>query len=136
MLPGRLDVIFPVLHGTYGEDGTVQGLLELAGIAYVGAGVLGSAIGMDKGAQKRLLRDVGIPVVRFSSITRTDHEEDPGAARKYADQLGYPVFVKPNAMGSSIGITRVDRRIRPCGGDRRCVPVRSQGPYRGGMRGA
>jgi D-alanine-D-alanine ligase len=107
VLPGRLDVIFPVLHGTYGEDGTVQGLLELADIAYVGAGVLGSAIGMDKGAQKRLLRDVGIPVVRFSSITRADHEEDSGLARKYADQLGYPVFVKPNAMGSSIGITRV-----------------------------
>jgi D-alanine-D-alanine ligase len=106
-LPGRLDVIFPVLHGTYGEDGTVQGLLELAGIAYVGAGVLGSAIGMDKGAQKRLLRDVGIPVVRFSSITRAEHEENPELARKYADQLGYPVFVKPNALGSSIGITRV-----------------------------
>ena len=74
MLPGPLDVIFPVLHGTYGEDGTVQGLLELAGIAYVGAGVLGSAIGMDKDAQKRLLRDVGIPVVRaILRSTRADH---------------------------------------------------------------
>jgi D-alanine-D-alanine ligase len=106
-LPGRLDVIFPVLHGTYGEDGTVQGLLELAGIAYVGAGVLGSAIGMDKGTQKRLLRDVGIPVVKFFSLTRTDRDENSALARQYANQLGYPVFVKPNALGSSIGISRV-----------------------------
>jgi len=106
-LPGPIDVIFPVLHGTYGEDGTVQGLLELADLPYVGAGVLGSAIGMDKEAQKRLLRDAGIPVVRFFSSTRADHEEDPGMARRYADQLGYPVFVKPNALGSSIGISRV-----------------------------
>jgi D-alanine-D-alanine ligase len=106
-LPGRIDVIFPVLHGTYGEDGTVQGLLELAGIAYVGAGVLGSAIGMDKGTQKRLLRDVGIPVVKFFSLTRTDHDENSALARQYANQLGYPVFVKPNALGSSIGISRV-----------------------------
>jgi len=106
-LPGPIDVIFPVLHGTYGEDGTVQGLLELAGIPYVGAGVLGSAIGMDKDAQKRLLRDAGIPVVRYFSITRADAEDDPALARRLADQLGYPVFVKPNALGSSIGITRV-----------------------------
>jgi D-alanine-D-alanine ligase len=106
-LPGPIDVIFPVLHGTYGEDGTVQGLLELADVPYVGAGVLGSAIGMDKYAQKRLLRDAGIPVVRYFSITRADAEDDPALARRLADQLGYPVFVKPNALGSSIGITRV-----------------------------
>jgi len=106
-LPGPLDVIFPVLHGTYGEDGTVQGLLELAGIPYVGAGVLGSAIGMDKETQKRLLRDAGIPVVQFFYTTHASHKDNPGLARQNADRLGYPVFVKPNALGSSIGISRV-----------------------------
>lgn len=106
-LPGPLDVIFPVLHGTYGEDGTVQGLLELAGIPYVGAGVLGSAIGMDKDAQKRLLRDAGIPVVRFHAVTRAALEADPALAARCAQELGYPIFVKPNALGSSIGISRV-----------------------------
>jgi D-alanine-D-alanine ligase len=105
--PGPLDVIFPVLHGTYGEDGTIQGLFELAGIPYVGAGVLGSAIGMDKDTQKRLFRDNGIPVVRYYSLSRADALKDRGLARRLADQLGYPVFVKPNALGSSIGITRV-----------------------------
>jgi D-alanine-D-alanine ligase len=102
-----LDVIFPVLHGTYGEDGTVQGLLELAGIPYVGAGVLGSAIGMNKDIQKRLLRDAGIPVVRYFSLTQAEAADDRGRARRLADELGYPVFVKPNALGSSIGISRV-----------------------------
>jgi D-alanine-D-alanine ligase len=102
-----LDVIFPVLHGTYGEDGTVQGLLELAGIPYVGAGVLGSAIGMDKGIQKSLLRNTGIPVVRYFSLTQTDADDDRTRARRLAAELGYPVFVKPNALGSSIGINRV-----------------------------
>ena len=79
-IPG-LDVVFPVLHGTYGEDGTVQGLLELAGIAYVGAGVLGSAIGMDKDAQKRLLRDAGVAVVKYFAIDRADYHRDAGAWR-------------------------------------------------------
>lgn len=102
-----LDVIFPVLHGSYGEDGTIQGLLELAGIPYVGAGVLGSAVGMDKDAQKRLLRDSGIPVVRFVSLDRRQHGEQPTLAERLANELGYPVFVKPNAMGSSIGTTKV-----------------------------
>jgi len=104
---GPLDVIFPVLHGTYGEDGTVQGLLELAGIPYVGTGVLGSAVGMDKDTHKRLLRDSGIPVVRYFSLSRIDASEDRRLARRLANQLGYPLFVKPNALGSSIGITRV-----------------------------
>src|SRR5713101_469328 len=104
-----LDVIFPVLHGTYGEDGTVQGLLELAGIPYVGAGVLGSALGMDKDAQKRLLRDAGVPVVRYFAIDRADFRENPGSATRYARMLGFPVFVKPNALGSSIGISKVKR---------------------------
>jgi D-alanine-D-alanine ligase len=102
-----LDVIFPILHGTYGEDGTVQGLLELAGIPYVGAGVLGSAIGLDKDVQKRLLRDADIPVVRYFSLTLAEASDDRGRARRLAEELGYPVFVKPNALGSSVGINRV-----------------------------
>src|SRR5208282_4663483 len=108
-LPGPLDVIFPVLHGTYGEDGTVQGLLELAGIPYVGAGVLGSAIGMDKDAQKRLLRDAGVPVVRYAMIPRHEYRDDPAIALRLAGGLGYPLFVKPNALGSSVGISKVKR---------------------------
>ncbi|HLW69282.1 MAG TPA: D-alanine--D-alanine ligase family protein [Candidatus Binataceae bacterium] len=110
LLPGPLDVIFSLLHGTYGEDGTVQGLLELSGIPYVGAGVLGSAIGMDKDVQKRLMRDAGIPVVRYFSLTRTELEDDPPRPARMIDELGLPVFVKPNALGSSIGITRVAQR--------------------------
>jgi D-alanine-D-alanine ligase len=96
-----------VLHGTFGEDGTVQGLLDLTGIPYVGAGVLGSALGMDKDAQKRILRASGIPVVRHFALTRAAADDDPRAARRLADELGYPVFVKPNALGSSIGISKV-----------------------------
>jgi len=106
-LPGPLDAVFPVLHGTFGEDGTVQGLLDLAGIPYVGAGVLGSAIGMDKDAQKRLLASAGIPVVRYFALASSDFQRKPALARRYANELGYPVFVKPNALGSSIGISRV-----------------------------
>lgn len=108
-LGGPLDVVIPVLHGTYGEDGSVQGLLELAGVPYVGAGVLGSAIGLDKDTQKRVLRDAGLPVVKYASLTRTDHEERPALAKKLARELGYPVFVKPNALGSSVGISKVKR---------------------------
>src|SRR5215475_1267085 len=104
-----VDVVFPVLHGTYGEDGTVQGLLELAGIPYVGAGVLGSAIGMDKDVQKRLLRGARVPVVNYHSIDRVDWREHPAVAHGLARDLGYPVFVKPNALGSSIGISKVRR---------------------------
>ena len=107
-LLGSDDVIFPVLHGTYGEDGTVQGLLELADVAYVGAGVLGSAIGMDKDVAKRLLRDAGIPVVDFRVVTATDLREDPRIAAGHADALGYPVFVKPVNAGSSVGVSKVN----------------------------
>ena len=106
---GGLDVVFPVLHGTYGEDGTVQGLLELAGIPYVGPGVLGSAVGMDKDVQKRLLRDAKVPVVPYGALTKADHAHQPAIARRIAEELGYPVFVKPNALGSSIGISKVKR---------------------------
>lgn len=106
---GGLDVVFPVLHGTYGEDGTVQGLLELAGIPYVGPGVLGSAVGMDKDVQKRLLRDAKVPVLPYGALTKADYSRQPAIARRIADELGYPVFVKPNALGSSIGINKVKR---------------------------
>src|SRR4051812_40187293 len=106
-LLGADDVIFPVLHGTYGEDGTVQGLLELADVAYVGAGVLGSAIGMDKDVAKRLLRDAGIPVVDFRVVSAADLHDDPQAAVAHAAALGYPVFVKPANAGSSIGVSKV-----------------------------
>ncbi|HVB78835.1 MAG TPA: D-alanine--D-alanine ligase family protein [Candidatus Binataceae bacterium] len=108
-LPGPLDVVFPVLHGSYGEDGTVQGLLELAGIPYVGAGVLGSAIGMDKDVQKRLLREAGLPVVRYVAVERWQWREEPGRVADLARSLQFPVFVKPNALGSSVGISKVKR---------------------------
>src|SRR2546423_7027177 len=102
---GSLDVVFPVLHGPFGEDGTVQGLLKLANIAFVGAGVLGSAIGMDKDVMKRLLRDAGIPVVRFIVATRYSSKKmDFDEAR---GQLGLPLFVKPANLGSSVGIHKV-----------------------------
>ena len=110
-LGGPIDVIFPVLHGTFGEDGTIQGLLEQAGMPYVGAGVLGSAVGIDKDLQKRLLRDAGVPVVNYFAIIRADYDEHPALAKKFARELGYPVFVKPNALGSSIGIAKVKRPV-------------------------
>jgi D-alanine-D-alanine ligase len=106
-LPGPLDVVFPVLHGSYGEDGTVQGLLELAGIPYVGAGVLGSAVGMDKDVQKRLLREAGLPVVRYLAVERWQWREAPAHVAELARALGFPMFVKPNALGSSVGISKV-----------------------------
>src|SRR5207249_12309640 len=103
-----VDVIFPILHGTYGEDGTMQGFLELANVPYVGAGVLGSAIGMDKDVMKRLLRDAGIPVVRFMVATRYSSKKiDFDEAR---GQLGLPLFVKPANIGSSVGIHKVRDR--------------------------
>jgi D-alanine-D-alanine ligase len=105
---GSLDVIFPVLHGPFGEDGTVQGLLKLANIAFVGAGVLGSAVGMDKDVMKRLLRDAGIPVARFIVANRYSREE---IAFDYAQgQLGLPLFIKPANLGSSVGIHKVKDR--------------------------
>src|SRR6266576_1155036 len=105
---GSLDVVFPVLHGPFGEDGTVQGLLKLANIAFVGAGVLGSAIGMDKDVMKRLLRDAGIPIARFIAASRYSSKEiDFDYARP---QLGLPLFVKPANLGSSVGIQKVKDR--------------------------
>jgi D-alanine-D-alanine ligase len=106
---GPVDVWFPVLHGTYGEDGTVQGLFELAGVPYVGAGVLASAVGMDKDVQKRLLRAARVPVVDYHAVERVDWQANPALVRSLARELGYPVFVKPNAIGSSIGVSKVKR---------------------------
>ncbi len=100
-----LDVIFPVLHGTYGEDGTIQGLLKLANLPFVGAGVLASAIGMDKDVMKRLLRDAGIPVARF--LTVTSHQRDLIRFEEIEKTLGVPFFVKPANLGSSVGISKV-----------------------------
>jgi D-alanine-D-alanine ligase len=101
------DVVFPVLHGTFGEDGTVQGAMELAGIAYVGSGVLGSAIGMDKDVAKRLMRDAGIPIVDFAVVGAGAFRRDPAAVLRALPDLGYPCFVKPANAGSSVGVSRV-----------------------------
>lgn len=107
----RVEVIFPVLHGTFGEDGTVQGLLELAGIPYVGAGVLGSSVGMDKDVMKKLFRDAGLPVVEWVLVTRSEWENKPSSARKRIEKnIRYPLFVKPANLGSSVGISKVRRR--------------------------
>ena len=103
------DVVIPMLHGTFGEDGTIQGLLELAGVAYVGAGVLGSAIGMDKDVAKRLLRDAGIPIVAYHLVTASDFGRDPNTSLHAGDDLGYPLFCKPANAGSSVGVARVAR---------------------------
>jgi D-alanine-D-alanine ligase len=101
------DVVFPVLHGTYGEDGTVQGLLELADIAYVGPGHLGSAIGMDKDVAKRLLAQAGIPVVPWRMVTAHAMKRDPARCLALASELGFPAFVKPANAGSSVGVSKV-----------------------------
>jgi D-alanine-D-alanine ligase len=107
-----VDVVFPVLHGTFGEDGTVQGLLELADVPYVGAGVLASAAGMDKDVMKRLFRDAGLPVVPWQLILRSDWESDPAATRRRIEkELRYPLFVKPVNGGSSVGISKVHHRF-------------------------
>jgi D-alanine-D-alanine ligase len=107
---GAFDVVFPVLHGPHGEDGTIQGLLELAGIPYVGSGVLGSALGMDKDASRRLLRDAGIPVVPFQVVRAREFERAPDAVlAELARRFGYPYFVKPANLGSSVGVHKVKR---------------------------
>src|SRR5215831_6140259 len=102
-----LDVVFPVLHGPMGEDGTVQGLLELADLPYVGAGVLGSAVGMDKDVMKRLLRDAGIPTAGFVTLRKIDFKRNPAAVMARAATLGFPLFTKPANLGSSVGVRRV-----------------------------
>jgi D-alanine-D-alanine ligase len=107
----RLDVVFPVMHGTFGEDGTIQGLLDLAGLPFVGAGVLGSAIGMDKDVAKRLLQVAKIPVVPWVAVQRTDWERNPEEIQQSIEKkFEYPVFVKPATLGSSVGMTKVHSR--------------------------
>jgi D-alanine-D-alanine ligase len=103
----NVDVIFPVLHGTFGEDGTIQGLLELADIPYVGAGVLGSAAGMDKDVMKSLFRAAGLPIVKHVTVLRSEWETNPKKFQKVIEsKLKYPMFVKPANLGSSVGISK------------------------------
>lgn len=105
---GRFDVIVPIMHGTYGEDGTIQGLFELANLPYVGSGVLGSSVGMDKDVSKRLLAAAGIPVVPARVLKRHEFEKDPKSiADSLVKELGLPFFVKPANMGSSVGVHKV-----------------------------
>lgn len=109
---GEVDVVFPMLHGPYGEDGTLQGLLELSGVPYVGSGVLSSAVGQDKEYMKRVFTSFGLPVGPYVVIRPREWDRDPAAARKrivdFAGEHGWPLFVKPARGGSSMGITKVD----------------------------
>ena len=106
---GSVDVVFPVLHGPYGEDGTIQGMLELAGIPYVGSGVLGSAVGMDKITMKKVFAHHGLPQVEWVGLTRKEWKNEPEARiREIEGSIGYPCFVKPANLGSSVGIGRAE----------------------------
>jgi D-alanine-D-alanine ligase len=103
----RLDVVFPVLHGTYGEDGTIQGLLEMAGVPYVGCGVLASSCGMDKVTMKSLFRQAGLPICKYTWFLRGEWESGPLAIlERVTNEIGFPCFVKPANLGSSVGISR------------------------------
>jgi len=107
----HVDVVFPVLHGTFGEDGTVQGLLDLAGLPYVGAGVLASAVGMDKDVQKRLYIQAGLPVADFLAFPRSEWErERKKVLAAVTKKFRFPLFVKPATLGSSVGMTKVHNR--------------------------
>jgi D-alanine-D-alanine ligase len=104
---GEVDVVFPLLHGPWGEDGTIQGMLEMAGVRYVGAGVLASAVSMDKAYMKVVLAAAGLPVMRSTTVTARQWYRDPDGVTHRVGELGYPVFVKPARGGSSIGISKV-----------------------------
>jgi D-alanine-D-alanine ligase len=104
---GEVDVVFPLLHGPWGEDGTIQGLFEIGGIRYVGSGVLASAVGMDKQYMKLVLSAAGLPITPYVLVRPREWDDDPAAVRESVHALGYPVFVKPARGGSSMGITRV-----------------------------
>jgi D-alanine-D-alanine ligase len=106
---GDIDVVLPILHGRFGEDGTIQGLLELLGIPYAGGGVLMSAIGMNKNVTKRVLRSAGVPVVPWVAVTRADLARNRDLWERRIRSLDLPVFVKPNEAGSSVGVTKVSR---------------------------
>ncbi|MDT0202899.1 D-alanine--D-alanine ligase family protein [Nocardioides sp. AE5] len=105
---GEVDVVFPVMHGPFGQDGTLQGLLEMMGVRYVGAGVLSSAVGTDKAVMKRLFTSAGLPVLDYVVVTPREWARDEAGLRARIDDLGLPVFVKPARAGSSFGISRVD----------------------------
>lgn len=110
-LPQTLDLVFPVLHGPYGEDGTLQGLLEMAGLPYVGSGVLGSSCGMDKVTMKALFAQAGLPICNYTWFRRAEWERDAeGVARRIEQEIGYPCFVKPANLGSSVGISKATQR--------------------------
>jgi D-alanine-D-alanine ligase len=104
---GEVDVVFPLLHGPWGEDGTIQGLFEIGGIRYVGSGVLASAVAMDKHYMKVVLASAGLPVTPYVVVMPASWKDDPDTVRSAVDALGYPVFVKPARGGSSVGISRV-----------------------------
>jgi D-alanine-D-alanine ligase len=104
---GEVDVVFPLLHGPWGEDGTIQGMLEMAGVRYVGAGVLASSVAMDKGYAKVVLRAAGLPVMPAVTVTARDWYRDPDGVRHRVGEMGFPLFVKPSRAGSSIGISKV-----------------------------
>jgi D-alanine-D-alanine ligase len=107
----QMDVVFPVLHGTFGEDGTIQGLFELAGLAYVGSGVLGSATGMDKDVMKRLFSAAGLPITKHVTFLRHEWKKNPRkVTAKLEAELKYPLFVKPANLGSSVGISKAHDR--------------------------
>jgi len=137
-----VDVIFPVLHGTFGEDGTVQGLLELADLAYVGSGVLGSAAGMDKDVMKRLFAAARLPIPKHVTLLRRDWQQNPRRARQQVEAaLRYPMFVKPANLGSSVGISKAHDRAElnaaidlAAGFDRKIVIEQSIGGKRGKAR--
>ncbi|TFC07956.1 D-alanine--D-alanine ligase family protein [Cryobacterium mannosilyticum] len=107
---GNVDLVFPILHGPFGEDGTVQGLLELTGLPYVGSGVLASALGMDKHFTKTVFQQASLPVAPWRTITADDWAEAPGMAHAAIEELGLPVFVKPARAGSSVGVSKVSTR--------------------------
>src|SRR5207253_6635167 len=113
----RIDVVFPVLHGTFDKDGTIQGLLELAELPYVGAGVLASAVSMDKAVTKRLCKEAGLPVVEHVVLTRGQF--DPGCLEL---PFPFPVFVKPSNLGSSVGISKA----KNCQGLREALDVAAE----------
>ncbi|MEP6850938.1 MAG: D-alanine--D-alanine ligase family protein [Acidobacteriota bacterium] len=105
----EVDVAFPVLHGTFGEDGTIQGMFEMAGLPYVGCGVLGSACGMDKVVMKTLFHAAGLPICKYVWFLRSEWESDPGAVAEQVEKtIGYPCFVKPANLGSSVGVSRAE----------------------------
>ncbi len=107
LLAGGVDVVFPILHGPFGEDGTIQGMLEMLNLPYVGCGVMASAVCMDKGVTKRLLVHAGLPTPDWVEVSRAEFRDDPAAVVKAAARLETPLFVKPSRLGSSVGITKV-----------------------------